>query len=108
MRNPSALEPAVARGAILRAGSVPRPSNRGMDRTFFHIDRCDDEHWAVHVDGGSLPVVFTDRAEAVAAALGIARAKWEFAGQPTAVTFPIPGDGTDVLLFGGACNDEEE
>jgi hypothetical protein len=64
-----------------------------MDRTYFRIDRCDDEHWAVHVDGGSVPVVFTDRAEAVAAALGIARAKWEFAGQPTAVTFPIPGDG---------------
>jgi hypothetical protein len=79
-----------------------------MDRTYFHIDRCDDDHWAVHVDGGSLPVVFADRSEAVAAALGIARAKWEYAGQPTAVTFPIPGDGTDVLLFGGACNDEEE
>ncbi len=79
-----------------------------MDRTYFHIDRCDDEHWAVHVDGGSLPVVFADRAEAVAAALDIARAKWEFAGHPTAVMFPVHGDGTDVLLFGGTCSHEEE
>ena len=79
-----------------------------MDRTYFHVDRQDDDHWTVYVDGNDEPVVFGERAEAVAAALGIARAKWEYAGQPTAVTFPVPGIGTDVLLFGGACEHEEE
>lgn len=79
-----------------------------MDRTYFRIDRSDDDQWAVHVEGGSLPVYFPERADALAAALDIARAKWEKAGQPTAVMYPIPGHRTDVLLFGGACNDEEE
>lgn len=79
-----------------------------MDRTYFHVDRMDDDQWAVRVDGSDEPVVFGERAEAVAAALGIARARWEYAGQPTAVTFPVLGNGTDVLLFGGACGHEEE
>lgn len=77
-----------------------------MARTILHIDR-DDDRYTVQVGKDGTPVAFAGRAEALCAALDIARAKWNFAGEPTAVRFPT-GAGTDVLLFGGASNDEEE
>jgi hypothetical protein len=78
-----------------------------MARTYFRIDRVADRY-TVQIDGDGAPVVFSDRAEALSAALDIAKAKWNFAGQPTAVSYPLGKSGTDVLFFGGACNDEEE
>ena len=77
-----------------------------MERTTLRID-CADNGYTVQVGEEGTPVAFSGRAEALCAALDIARAKWTFAGEPTAVTFPSAA-GTDVLLFGGASNDEEE
>jgi hypothetical protein len=77
-----------------------------MERTLLRIDRI-DERYTVQVGQEGTPVEFSGRAEALCAALDIARAKWTFAGEPTAVTYPS-GQGTDVLLFGGAGRDEEE
>jgi hypothetical protein len=77
-----------------------------MARTHLRIDRI-DHRYTVQVGPQGTPVAFAGRAEALCAALDIARAKWDFAGEPTAVSFPTTA-GTDVLLFGGASNDEEE
>jgi hypothetical protein len=77
-----------------------------MSRTLVRIDRIADLY-TVKVGEDGTPVTFAGRAEALCAALDVARAKWNFAGEPTAVTFPS-GTRTDVLLFGGASNDEEE
>ena len=77
-----------------------------MERTTLRID-CNDQGYTVQVGEEGTPIAFAGRAEALCAALDIARAKWDFAGEPTAVTFPS-GDNTDVLLFGGGSDDEEE
>ena len=79
-----------------------------MDRTFFRIDRVDDDAYAVHIDGDGVPVVFADRADALAAAIDIAKAKWSFAGQPIAISYPLATSGTDVLLFGETRDDADQ
>ena len=76
-----------------------------MDWTFLHIDRVDDLY-TVRIDGEPAPVVFAGRAEALSAALDIARAKWSFAGQPSVVSYPLDSDGTDVLYVGGAGDED--
>jgi hypothetical protein len=77
-----------------------------MARTTLRIDRIDDQY-TVQVEPDGTPVAFAGRAEALSAALDLARAKWNFAGEPTAVSYPARC-GTDVLFFGGTCDDEEE
>ena len=77
-----------------------------MARTFLRIDRHRD-FYTVQVGEDGTPVPFAGRAEALCAALELARAKWEFAGEPTVVSFPVRS-GIDSVCFGDASNDGSE